>query len=43
MDEQVELFLSHLGERRGLAAKTKAAYRTDHDQFNLIVHDYLSS
>lgn len=33
MDEQVELFLRHLAEQRGLAANTIAAYRTDLEQF----------
>lgn len=32
MDEQVELFLQHLAEERGLSANTTAAYRTDLDQ-----------
>jgi integrase/recombinase XerD len=38
MDEQVELFLQHLAEKRGLSANTTAAYRTDLDQFR----DFLS-
>lgn len=33
MDEQVEAFLHHLEQKRGLAANTTAAYRTDLDQF----------
>lgn len=33
MDEQVELFIQHLAEKRGLAANTTAAYRTDLEQF----------
>lgn len=33
MDEQVELFLQHLTEKRNLAANTTAAYRTDLEQF----------
>src|SRR5215216_3435358 len=33
MDEQVELFLQHLAEERGLSANTTAAYRTDLEQF----------
>ncbi|MBK9710661.1 MAG: site-specific tyrosine recombinase XerD [Kouleothrix sp.] len=33
MDEQVELFLQHLAEERGLSTNTTAAYRTDLEQF----------
>lgn len=33
MDDQVELFLQHLAEKRGLSANTTAAYRTDLEQF----------
>jgi len=33
MDEQVEVFLQHLAEKRGLAVNTTAAYRTDLEQF----------
>ena len=33
MDDQVELFLQHLAEKRGLSSNTTAAYRTDLDQF----------
>jgi integrase/recombinase XerD len=33
MDEQVERFLQHLAEQRGLSSNTTAAYRTDLDQF----------
>ncbi|GAB4110309.1 MAG: tyrosine recombinase [Roseiflexaceae bacterium] len=33
MDEQVERFLQHLAEHRGLASNTTAAYRTDLEQF----------
>src|SRR5919205_2674593 len=33
MEEQVTLFLQHLAEKRGLAANTAAAYRTDMEQF----------
>jgi integrase/recombinase XerD len=33
MDEQVEVFLQHLAEKRGLSVNTTAAYRTDLDQF----------
>lgn len=33
MDEQVEVFLQHLAEKRGLALNTTAAYRTDLEQF----------
>jgi integrase/recombinase XerD len=33
MDEQVELFLQHLAEKRGLSGNTTAAYRTDLEQF----------
>ena len=29
MDDQVELFLQHMAEKRGLSANTTAAYRTD--------------
>jgi len=37
MDEQVELFLQHLAEERGLSANTTAAYRTDLEQFGTFV------
>lgn len=37
MDEQVELFLQHLAEKRGLAQNTTAAYRTDLEQFVVFV------
>ena len=33
MDEQVELFLRSLSDKRGLSANTTAAYRTDLEQF----------
>lgn len=33
MEEQVTQFLRHLGEKRGLATNTAAAYRTDLEQF----------
>ncbi|GAB4205230.1 MAG: tyrosine recombinase [Roseiflexaceae bacterium] len=33
MEEQVTSFLQHLAEKRGLAANTAAAYRTDLEQF----------
>jgi integrase/recombinase XerD len=33
MDEQVEVFLQHLAEKRGLSVNTTAAYRTDLEQF----------
>lgn len=33
MDEQVESFLQHLAEKRGLSVNTTAAYRTDLEQF----------
>jgi integrase/recombinase XerD len=33
MDEQVEVFLRHLAEKRGLSVNTTAAYRTDLEQF----------
>lgn len=33
MDEQIVLFLQHLAEKRGLAANTASAYRTDLEQF----------
>lgn len=39
MDEQVELFLQHLAEKRGLAANTTAAYRTDLEQFKTFLHE----
>lgn len=37
MDEQVELFLQSLAEKRGLSANTTAAYRTDLEQFGEFV------
>jgi integrase/recombinase XerD len=37
MDDQVELFLQHLAEQRGLSANTTAAYRTDLEQFRTFV------
>jgi len=39
MDEQVELFLQHLAEERGLSANTTAAYRTDLEQFGAFVRE----
>jgi integrase/recombinase XerD len=33
MDEQVEVFLQHLAEKRGLSVNTTAAYQTDLEQF----------
>lgn len=39
MEEQVALFLRHLAEKRGLAANTASAYRTDLDQFVTFLHD----
>lgn len=39
MDEQVEVFLQHLAEKRGLAANTTAAYRTDLEQFCVFLHE----
>ena len=33
MDEQVEIFLQHLAEKRGLSVNTTAAYQTDLEQF----------
>lgn len=39
MDEQVEVFLQHLAEKRGLAANTTAAYRTDLEQFCVFLAD----
>jgi integrase/recombinase XerD len=39
MDEQVDLFLRHLAEQRGLAANTIAAYRTDLEQFGAFVRE----
>jgi integrase/recombinase XerD len=39
MDEQVELFLQHLAEKRGLSANTTAAYRTDLEQFGAFVRE----
>jgi integrase/recombinase XerD len=39
MDEQVEQFLRHLAERRGLAMNTTAAYRTDLEQFGLFLQE----
>jgi integrase/recombinase XerD len=39
MDEQVELFLQHLAEKRGLALNTTAAYRTDLEQFGIFLRE----
>jgi integrase/recombinase XerD len=39
MDEQVELFLLHLAEKRGLSVNTTAAYRTDLEQFGIFVRE----
>jgi integrase/recombinase XerD len=39
MDEQVEVFLQHLAEKRGLAVNTTAAYRTDLEQFCIFLAD----
>ena len=39
MDEQVELFLQHLAEERGLSVNTTAAYRTDLEQFGTFVRE----
>jgi integrase/recombinase XerD len=39
MDEQVELFLQHMAEKRGLSANTTAAYRTDLEQFRAFLHE----
>src|SRR3954468_2597763 len=39
MDEQVELFLQHLAEERGLSANTTAGYRTDLEQFGAFVRE----
>ena len=39
MDEQVELFLSSLAEKRGLSANTTAAYRTDLEQFGEFIRE----
>ena len=39
MDEQVELFLQHLAEQRGLSVNTTAAYRTDLEQFGAFVRE----
>ena len=39
MDEQVELFLQHLAEERGLSVNTTAAYRTDLEQFGAFVRE----
>src|SRR5215208_6546931 len=39
MDEQVERFLQHLAEQRGLSVKTTAAYRTDLEQFGAFVRE----
>ena len=39
MDEQVEAFLRHLIDRRGLAANTTAAYRTDLEQFGIFLRE----
>jgi integrase/recombinase XerD len=38
MDEQVEAFLQHLAEKRGLSVNTTAAYRTDLEQFCEFLH-----
>ena len=39
MDEQVEVFLQHLAEKRGLSVNTTAAYRTDLEQFCVFLRD----
>jgi integrase/recombinase XerD len=39
MDEQVELFLLSLAEKRGLSANTTAAYRTDLEQFGEFIRE----
>lgn len=39
MDEQVEAFLRHLADERGLAANTTAAYRTDLEQFGVFLRE----
>ncbi len=39
MNEQVEAFLRHLIDRRGLAANTTAAYRTDLEQFGIFLRE----
>jgi integrase/recombinase XerD len=39
MDEQVELFLQHMAEKRGLSANTTAAYRTDLEQFRTFLRE----
>ncbi len=39
MDEQVEVFLQHLAEKRGLSVNTTAAYRTDLEQFCAFLHE----
>lgn len=39
MEEQVEAFLRHLAEQRGLAANTTAAYRTDLEQFGIFLRE----
>jgi integrase/recombinase XerD len=39
MDEQVEVFLRHLAEKRGLSVNTTAAYRTDLEQFCAFLRD----
>src|SRR5512145_3156734 len=43
MDEQVELFLQYLAEKRGLAVNTTSAYRTDLEQFSAFLHERGSS
>jgi len=39
MNEQVEAFLRHLIDQRGLAANTTAAYRTDLEQFGIFLRE----
>jgi integrase/recombinase XerD len=39
MDEQIDQFLRHLAERRGLATNTTAAYRTDLEQFVIFLQE----
>ena len=39
MEEQVEVFLQHLAEKRGLAVNTTAAYRTDLEQFCIFLSE----
>lgn len=39
MDEQIELFLQDLAERRSLSSNTTAAYRTDLDQFRVFLNE----